>query len=152
MCELEITRINMIDVNYLAILASAVAAMVLGFLWYGPLFGKIWSELMGWGVMTPEKMAEMQKKARPAYAISFVGALAMAYVLAHALIFASAYLNSSGVTAGLAAGFWNWLGFIAPVTVGVVLWDGKPWKLWFINAGYYLVQLLMMGTILALWA
>ena len=32
---------------------------------------------------------------------------------------------------------------------GVVIWEGKPWKLWFINAGFYLVSLLAMGTVLA---
>ena len=75
----------------------------------------------------------------------------MAFVLSHALVFASTYLNTSGISAGLQTGFWNWLGFVVPVTVGSVLWDGKPWKLWFINAGYYLVMLLIMGVILALW-
>ena len=106
---------------------------------------------MGWGEMTPEKMKEMQKKARPAYAANFVGALIMAFVLSHALVFASSYLHESGISAGLQTGFWNWLGFIAPVTLGSVLWDGKPMKLWMINAGYYLVGLLIMGVILALW-
>ena len=140
-----------VPVNYLAVLACALVAMALGFLWYGPLFGKKWSQLMGWGEMTPEKTAEMQKKARPAYAASFVGSLIMAFVLSHALVFASTYLNTSGISAGLQTGFWNWLGFVVPVTVGSVLWDGKPWKLWFISAGYYLVMLLIMGVILALW-
>ncbi|OGG50557.1 hypothetical protein A2763_04305 [Candidatus Kaiserbacteria bacterium RIFCSPHIGHO2_01_FULL_54_36] len=141
----------MVPVNYLAVLACAIASMAIGFLWYGPLFGKTWSTLMGWGEMTPEKMAELQKKARPAYAVSFVGALAMAFVLSHSLVFASTYLNTSGISAGLQTGFWTWLGFVAPVTIGSVLWDGKPWKLWFINAGYYLALLLVMGVILALW-
>ena len=141
----------MVDINYWAVLVSAVASMVVGFIWYGPLFGKVWSQLMGWGEMTPEKMAEMQKKAMPKYAITFLGALVMGFVLSHALVFASTYLNESGVSAGLQTGFWNWLGFIVPISLGSVLWDGKPWKLWFINAGYYLVGLLLMGVILALW-
>jgi hypothetical protein len=141
----------MIPVNYLAIGACGVLAMIIGFLWYGPLFGKKWATLMGWGDMTPEQLAEKQKQARSSYAITFVASLVSAYVLAHALIFASAYLNASGVTAGLAAGFWNWLGFVMPVTLGSVLWDSKPWSLWFINAGYWLVQLLAMGVLLALW-
>ena len=64
----------MVDVNYLAVLACGVVAMILGFLWYGPLFGKKWSQLMGWGEMTPELMAEKQKGARKGYAISFVTA------------------------------------------------------------------------------
>ncbi|MDO8488446.1 MAG: DUF1761 family protein [bacterium] len=37
----------MVPVNYLAILAAAVLSMVLGFLWFGPLFGQTWMKLMG---------------------------------------------------------------------------------------------------------
>src|SRR4051812_21622205 len=135
----------MVPVNYLAVLACGVVSMVIGFLWYGPLFGKPWSELMGWGSMTPEKMAEMQKKARPGYAITFLASLVLAFVLAHELIFGSVYTQTSGVSAGIAAAFWTWIGFIVPVTLGTVLWDGKPWKLWFINAGYWLVLLCVDG-------
>lgn len=141
----------MVPINLFAVIASAVVMMIIGFLWYGPLFGKPWSKMMGWGEMTPEKMKEMQKKAMPGYAISFVGSLLMAFVFAHALVFADTYLNMSGVNAGLQGAFWNWLGFIVPVTVGVVLWEEKPWTLWFINAGYYLVSLAAMGIILSLW-
>ncbi|MEK9176862.1 MAG: DUF1761 domain-containing protein [Patescibacteria group bacterium] len=140
----------MIPINYVAILISAVVTMVIGFIWYGPLFGKLWSKLMGFGEMTPEKMKEMQKAAMPGYVASFVGALVMAYVLAHALVFASAYLGASGISAGLTAGFWNWLGFVAPVTLGAILWDkGKSLTLWYINGSYYLVVLLAMGAVLA---
>lgn len=35
---------------------------------------------------------------------------------------------------------------------GVVLWEGKSWKLWFLNNAYHLVVLTVMGVILALWA
>ncbi len=140
-----------VPINYYAILACGIANMILGFIWYGPLFGKPWSRLMGWGDMTPEKMAEMQKSARPAYVVTFVGALLMAYVLAHGLVFGNAYLGMSGVSAGLMGAFWFWLGFVVPVTIGTVFWDKKPWTLWFINAGYYLVALCMMATIISLW-
>jgi hypothetical protein len=101
--------------------------------------------------MTPEKMQEKQKEAMPGYAISFVGALLMAYVLSHVLTFASDYTGTVGLPAGLSAGFWMWLGFVGPVTIGSVIWDGKPLYLWAINAGYYLAALLIMGAILSLW-
>lgn len=141
----------MVPIEYGAVVVAAILSMVIGFVWYGPLFGKVWSELMGWGPMTPEKMKEMQKKARPAYAITFVASLVMAYVLAHTYVFASSYTNTVGLVGGLMAGFWSWLGFIMPVTLGSVLWDGKPWKLWFINAGYWLVLLLVMGAVIGWW-
>ena len=48
-----------VSINYLAVLVSAVSAMVLGFLWFGPLFGKEWSKAMGW---TEEQMAAGREK------------------------------------------------------------------------------------------
>lgn len=39
------------DINWLAILAAA-SSLVIGFLWYGPLFGKAWMKESG---MTEEK-------------------------------------------------------------------------------------------------
>ncbi len=139
----------MVPINYWAVLVAAVFNMVLGSLWYGPLFGKKWTSLMAF---TPESMAAAKAKGMTtSYVIMMVGSLIMAFVLAHAVIFANTYMNTSGVAAGLIVGFMNWLGFVAPVTLGTVLWDGKPWKLWVINAGYYFVGLIVMGAILAVW-
>lgn len=36
----------MISINYLAVIVSMIVAMVIGFLWYGPVFGKMWIHLM----------------------------------------------------------------------------------------------------------
>jgi len=140
----------MVPVNYFAVLVSAISSMVIGFLWYGPIFGKIWASLQGW---TSQMMDEQKAKGGmgKSYALMFIGSLLMSFVLSHAIVFASTYLKVAGVSAGLTAGFWNWLGFIAPVTLGSVLWEGKSWKLWILNNGYYLVTLLVMGTILAVW-
>lgn len=134
----------------MAVIGAAVLSMVLGFLWYGPLFGKPWMKMMG---MSKESMKGMkQSEMMKMYGIQAVGSLLMAFVLSHSLIFAAAYLNESGISAGLQTGFWNWAGFIAPVTLVSVLWEGKPWKLWLLNNGYYLVSLCAMGILLALWA
>jgi hypothetical protein len=85
------------------------------------------------------------------YLLACAGSLVMSYVLAHSLVFAAAYFGMSGISAGLMSGFWNWLGFIAPVTLGAVLREGKSWTLWLLMNGYYLVTLLVMGTILSVW-
>jgi hypothetical protein len=139
-----------VPINYLAILACGVSAMVLGSLWYGPLFGKPWMALMNF--QKPAQMdAAAKKKMMRSYGLMFIGSLVMAYVLAHSVVFAEAYLKVSGTEAGLQGGLWNWLGFVVPVSLGTVLWESKPWKLWAINAGYYLVQLCLMGVILANW-
>lgn len=139
----------LVPVNYVAILVAAVASMIIGALWYGPLFGKLWMKLSG---LSPEALGAEKKKGMGwRYLLMFVGSLLMADVLAHALIFASAYLKISGVEAGFTAGFWNWLGFVAPVTLAGVLWEGKSWKFWFLNNSHYLVSLIVMGIILSIW-
>jgi hypothetical protein len=135
-------------VNYWAVFAAAIASMALGMLWYGPVFGKKWQALMGF---TEESMKSMSMTPMKAMALGLVGQLVMAYVLWHSLVFANAYFQASGASAGLMAGFWNWLGFIAPVTLGVVLWEGKSWTLWLLNGSYYLASLLLMGAILGWW-
>ncbi len=38
---------NTIEVNYLAIIVGAVFSMILGAIWYGPIFGKKWMEIIG---------------------------------------------------------------------------------------------------------
>ena len=36
------------NVNYLSVIAAAVAAMILGFVWYSqPLFGGLWTKIIG---------------------------------------------------------------------------------------------------------
>ncbi len=134
------------SINMFAVLASTFVAFIIGGLWYGPLFGKPWLKLLGW---SQEKIDGMKKKGGmgKAYAMQFVNSFVMAYVLAHVLEFA----KTDSLVMGLQGAFWCWLGFIATTFMGKVLWEGKPWKLYFIDTGHYLVNLLVMGAILALW-
>jgi hypothetical protein len=81
----------------------------------------------------------------------FVGSLLMAFVLSRGIAFGDAYLGASDVSTGLISAFWFWAGFVAPITLSPVLWEKKPWMLWVINAGYYLVLMLVMAAILSLW-
>lgn len=136
----------MIEINYLAVLVAGVAAMVLGGLWYSPLlFGKAWMKLSGFTEKDMEKAK--QKGMFLSYFFNFVSILVMAYVLSH-------FVDYAGATdwrGGLQAGFWIWLGFVATVMLGMVLWEGKPFRLYLINVLYWLVALLGMGAILAVW-
>lgn len=141
------TEAVVVPINYVAVLVAALAQMALGMMWYGPVFGKQWMAMMGFSKDSMKSMAMTPIKAM---IIGFIVALIMSYVLAHSIVFASTYLQITGISAGLQGGFWNWLGFIAPVTIGAVLWEGKSWKLWFLNAAYWLVALCMMGAIIAL--
>jgi len=138
-----------VPINYLAVIVAAMASMLIGFVWYGPLFGKAWMKLsgIGSGKIDSTKDSSMGKR----YILAFLGSLIMSYVLANAILFVASYFKMSGIPAGLMSGFWNWLGFIAPVTLGAVLWEGKSWTLWVLMNGYYLISLLIMGIILSFW-
>jgi hypothetical protein len=140
------------EINYLAVLVAGVAAMILGRLWYGPLFGKMWMEGQGIDPNNHEVTEQMKKSAGKAYVQMFIGALIQAYVLAHVLwAFSVASPEARGVAAGLQGGFWIWLGFILPVKYGDKLWNGKKFKFVAIDLSYYLVLMLVMGAILATW-
>lgn len=137
-------------INYWAVLTSAVAAIVLGALWYGPFFGKQWMHIIGI-TMTGEMTNAARRSMVRSYAIQTVTVLVMAFVMAHVLFFVSEIFGVEGVFGGITAAIWIWLGFVAPVTIGSVLWENRPWRYWFITAGYYFITLSMMGVIFAVW-
>ena len=138
-----------IQISYLAIILSAVASVLVGFVWYGFLFQKKWMALMEF---TEDSMKDMKMTPMMATVLQFVVSLFMAYVLSHVMILSQAFYGYSPVTTALSTAFFLWLGFIAPITLGVVLWEGKSWKLWFINASNYLVTVILMALIIAFLA
>lgn len=126
-----------VSVNYVAVVAAAVASFVVGWLWYGPLFGKTWTKLSGHTMGNKDEMPK-------AMTLVFVGLLVTAWVL-------SAFLQLTGsttLTSALPVAVWAWFGFQAPEAMGVVLWEGKSWNLYFLNAAQKLVNLLVMAAVL----
>jgi hypothetical protein len=130
-----------VDVHWLAVIVAAVVNMVVGAVWYSkPLFAKEWSKLTG------RKMEDMGGGGM-GYGVAFVGALIQAWILAHFVV----YAGSTSFTDGLVTGFWLWLGFVAVATAVNMVFEGRSWNLWKINAGYFLVVLLINGGLLAAW-
>ncbi len=132
-------------VNLVAVLVSGIISMFIGFLWYGPLFGKIWMKLMNFD---KKKMDEAKKKGMGTnYFIAFLGTLVMSYILA---VFVG-YFGASTFSQGMMLGFLVWLGFFVTKSLGMVLWESKPAKLFFLNIFHDLVVLLIVSGILAVW-
>lgn len=132
------------DLNYWAILVSAVVAFAIGSVWYLPkVFGNTWMILIG--------KTEMDVKMglnRMMFVKTFVASLVMMYILAHFVDYAAA----TTVGQGAATGIWLWLGFVATTIFTNSLYENRPLKLWAINAVYHLVVLIITGAILAVWA
>ena len=134
------------NVNFIAVLVAAIVMMVLGFVWYSQFaFGKMW---MGEAGTNAKSMADKKKmKQNMTFGIMFIATLVMAYVLAHIV----SYTQAKTVLEGAQAGFWVWLGFVAPTMLSAVLFSGKSVKLYIIDTAHVLVGLLVMGAILAVW-
>lgn len=131
-----------IEINYLAVFVAAVANMIVGSVWYGPLFGKKWMALSG---ISKEQIQKAHPQMGKLYAIQGLASLVMAYVLFYFVT------PADNLQMALRWAFWIWLGFIATVSLGSVLWGGRPKALWVLDNAYYLVSLLIMTAILYSW-
>ena len=136
------------SVNFLAVVVASIASMAIGFVWYSPFaFGKTWMKLMGKSAKDME--AGKKKSNMPLMmGVNFISTLVMAYVLALFMLYSGSDWTPMQ---GAMAAFWAWLGFVATVTLSSVLWEGKPVKLYILNAAHYLVGMLVMGAIIAAW-
>lgn len=131
------------EITWLPVILAAVASSILGAIWYSPaLFGKSWMHEMK---LTREDMDAAKKKGMGKfYLANFIADIVTAYVLSW-LLTIGAY--------PIAVGPWKfaallWLGFVAPVMFGSVLWERRSGKLFFINAGYRLVALVVMALVI----
>jgi len=131
-----------IPINYWAVLVAAIAKMIVGAIWYSPpLFATPWRTLVN------ISEADMKASLGRAMAVDFIASLVMAFVLVHAVVYAGAATLGTGA----AVGFFNWLGFVAAVTIAQVTYERRPFRLFLINNGALLISLLVMGAILAVW-
>ena len=131
------------DINYLAVLVCALVPMLIGFLWYGPIFGKAWMAAVG---KTEE---EIKKDFNPGktYGLTIVTNFIVAYALARIIWFTGA----TTIVDGLMIAALCWLGFTAGTFYINNLFEGKPIKLLLINVFYHLAVVLVYSVIIVSW-
>jgi len=135
-------------INYLAILAAAIASMLVGFAWYSrALFGPLWAKCRGIDMHDPKQSQELQKGMGGVYAATFAATLLSAFALGVLVV----RIHLSGVPGGLKLGLLVWLGFTMTVQLTAALFSHKNKTLFFIDTGYQLVCYLAMGAILGGW-
>jgi len=130
-----------LDINWLAVLVAAIATFVLGGLWYGPLFGRIWRVAEGQTAPPPKG----EKHPAFVYGLSFVLMLVAAAALAVALEPDPNVPRS--VTVGLAVG----IGWVATAFGVNYLFAGRRFALFAVDAGYNIVLFALMGLIIGLF-
>jgi hypothetical protein len=130
-------------INWLAVVASVIASIVIGSIWYHPaVFYKTW--LAGIGKSWENRFTgNMTTLFGFTILASLVEAVALAFMLKT--------MGSVTAGSGAAAGFMLWLGFVAPTNLVNKLYAGHGWKVWLIEAGEHLLYLLVAGAILGVW-
>ena len=129
------------DINWLAVLTATIAAFMLGGLWYSKvLFGNTWMQEVG---LTEEAVnnASMPRTFGATFVLQLIAAIAL-----------SALIGSEGNwQLGLQTGLWVGLFWIATAYGVTYLFEQRPFRLWLINGGYYVVLYAVMGTIIGAW-
>src|SRR5438105_4505695 len=124
-----------VDINWWAVIVAVLVNMAVGMVWYSKvLFSKDWMRATG------RKMEDMSGGGQ-GYLFTAAAALVQAWILAHFVH----YAGSDTFGEGLLTGFWLWLAFIGITMATNYMFENRPWRLWQINAGYFLVVLLING-------
>lgn len=128
--------------SYLPIITAAIAGFIASFIWWGPIFGTTWAKLAGMSEKDMKK-AKGEGMAKPMI-VAIIGNLLMACVL-------SILLTSTGaanIQEALTLAFLVWLGFVATIGIGAVIWEKKPMALFWINSIGWLITICVMAIAL----
>jgi hypothetical protein len=132
----------MTSVNWFAILTAGVSSFILGGIWYSPtLFGNAW--------MKENNLSEEDIKSTntaKVFGWSLILSLIMSINLAMYLSNTPNLDLTRGLVYGLLAGVWIFCGIAI-----VALFEQKSARYIFINGGYCLMALGIMGAILGVW-
>ena len=129
------------DLNWLAIIAAAVSAFILGGLWYSPLlFGKRWMKETG----ITEESTKNTSMVR-IFSLAFILSLLASFFLA---MFIGA---DAGAGFGTLAGFMAGVGWVFTFMGIIYLFESRTLAHFLINSVYSIVSLTLMGLIIGLW-
>ena len=131
-----------LKINHLAVLVCLIWLHILGFLWYGPLFGDLWMPMVG---LNPENM---EGGFDPGLWITnLIASLAPLYVLAW--LFTK--MNITSGAQGALVAFLITFSFHHLSVMSGNMFAGEPYGLAWITGGFSTVGLTVSGFILGAW-
>lgn len=158
------------EINFIAILAAAISALFVGFIWYNPkVFGNAWMKAAG---INEEqiKNGNMAKIFILSLIFSFLLSFAMSFLVIHqtgvlgaiggdptkALPSYVAFMTDYGDTFrtfkhGALHGFMGGILIALPIIGTNALFERKSVKYILINSGYWIVTITIMGAIVCGW-
>lgn len=124
--------------NLWGVLGAAAAGYVLGGAWFAPkVFGDVWARSLA---------KPREQMGSPAVAMGVMAMAITVSTIALALLFRLAGIDT--LVEGLQAGLLVGVGFVFPILLSDAVFPGNVKTWWWINAGYRVVCLLVIGGIL----
>ena len=130
-------------INYVAIIAAAVASWLAGAIWYGVL-GKQWLAALGW---TEADVAGPDGKRRMPMGpmiLSFIAGLVMAFLLSGLM----GHVGPISVRSGIISGALVWVGFVITTIAVNNAFQKRKAMLTVIDGGHWLLALVVQGAVL----
>ncbi|MDP3855808.1 DUF1761 domain-containing protein [Phenylobacterium sp.] len=125
-------------INWIAVVVAFVLLEALGFLWYGPLFGAIWTAELG----TPPDPKSDQFALGVGAVFTIITIVGLSWLLRK--------LGATSLRASLLGAFGAWF-FFSYTTMAVdYLYVGQTGTFVAINMGYQLLAYLIAGAVLGL--
>lgn len=132
-----------LKINHLAVLTCVILSFVLGFIWYDPLFGDVWMDLVGLDRVT----VEANPPGAAIWISNLVSSITPVYVLAW--LFIKLDVRSGIKGAGIAFLIVFSFDFLSRMTSD--LFAQAPYELVWITGGFDMVIITISGFILGAW-
>ncbi len=141
--EVPVVQTRCVRHNYLAILVAAIANFLLEAGWYSGFYST-WLNGIG-------RTDEWLRQNSPNRALQFLTAIVASAVIAAALSYLIQCTGPQTMVRGVKTGFWLWLGFVLTTWATEYVFEVRPFSLLGINAGFWLVGMMLMGAIVGGW-
>lgn len=132
-----------LKINHLAVLVAVVLQFVLGFLWYGPLFGEAWMGMVGLDTATIE--------ADPAGAEEWISNIISAVVSMYVLAWLYTKIPVTSLLQGLLIGLLLGFAFVVLSNMVSGMFAKNPYGLAWITGGFTMVGLGIGGAVIGAW-
>ncbi len=163
-------------INWIALLVSAIVPLLIGSIWYHPkVFGSAWMKLVGLSEADAQKM-NMPMVFGLTLLLGFFLAVQLNFIVIHQMGVYSSTANEPNVADpsseagamvaafmdkygnnfrtfrhGVLHGILTGLFLVLPVLAINAMFERKTWRYIWINAGYWVVTLALMGGIICAW-
>ena len=163
------------ETNFYILFVAAIVPLLIGFIWYGPLFGNSWMKEMNFTKESLEGQ-NMIKTFVLSYILSLLIAFFLQFIVIHQMGLFQTLINEPGFNEqtgeaftyfqnfvanyggrfrtfshGIIHGIMTGVVFVLPVLSIIAMFEKKSAKYVAINAGYWIVTLAIMGGIICEW-